>query len=63
MRDVVLDVDTGTDDALALLYALRSPTLRVRAVTCVSGNVPLDRVVANTRRVLGVLGADDVPVA
>ncbi|MFC7406642.1 nucleoside hydrolase [Georgenia alba] len=62
MREVILDVDTGTDDALALLYALRSPDLHVRAVTCVAGNVGLDRVVANTTGLIGALGAV-VPVA
>ncbi|GAA4424818.1 nucleoside hydrolase [Georgenia halophila] len=61
-RDVVLDVDTGADDALALLYALRCADLRVRAVTCVAGNVGLDRVVRNTTAVVGALRSR-VPVA
>lgn len=61
---VVLDVDTGIDDALALLFALRSPELDVRAVTCVAGNVVLDQVVRNTLGVLAVAeAADRVPVA
>ena len=55
---VVLDVDTGIDDALALLLALRSPELRLVGVTCVAGNVTLDQVVRNT---LGVLEAADAP--
>jgi inosine-uridine nucleoside N-ribohydrolase len=59
----VLDVDTGIDDALALLLALRSPELDVLAVTCVAGNVELAQVVRNTLGVLAVLGARDVPVA
>lgn len=59
----VLDVDTGIDDALALLLALRSPELRVAAVTCVAGNVTLDQVLRNTLGVLAVAGAPDVPVA
>jgi len=61
--DVVLDVDTGVDDALALLLAVRSPHLRLRAVTCVAGNVAVDQVVANTLRVLDAAGAPEVPVA
>jgi pyrimidine-specific ribonucleoside hydrolase len=60
--DVVLVVDTGVDDALALLLALRSPILRVRAVACVAGNVEVDQVVANTLRVLDAAGAAEVPV-
>ncbi len=59
----VLDVDTGIDDALALLLALRSPELRVVAVTCVAGNVTLDRVLRNTLGVLTVAGAEEVAVA
>ncbi len=58
----MLDVDTGVDDALALLVALRSPRVEVVAVTCVAGNVPLARVVANTRFVLAVAGRCDVPI-
>ena len=45
---VVLDVDTGIDDALALLYAVAHPGLDLGAVTCVSGNVSLRQVVRNT---------------
>jgi purine nucleosidase len=59
----VLDVDTGIDDALALLLALRSPELDVLGVTCVAGNVALPQVVRNTLGVLAVLGALNVPVA
>jgi pyrimidine-specific ribonucleoside hydrolase len=57
--DVVLDVDTGVDDALALILAVR--TLTVRAVTCTYGNTGVDQVVANTLRVLDALGSP-VPV-
>ena len=53
---VILDVDTGVDDAYALMLAARSPRLDLRAVTCVSGNTPVDHVVANTAYVLDVLG-------
>lgn len=59
----VLDVDTGIDDALALLLALRSPELRLIGVTCVAGNVTLDQVVRNTLGVLAVAGAAGVPVS
>lgn len=63
VTDVVLDVDTGVDDALALLFAVRHPGLRVLAVTCVGGNASLPQVVRNTLVVLEHAGADDVPVA
>jgi pyrimidine-specific ribonucleoside hydrolase len=60
---VVVDVDTGVDDALALLFAARHPDLDLRAVTCVAGNVGVDQVVVNTLTVLEAAGALDVPVA
>jgi pyrimidine-specific ribonucleoside hydrolase len=59
---VVLDVDTGVDDALAILFALRSPRVDLLAVTCVVGNVDVDSVVRNTLRVLEAAGAHGVPV-
>ncbi|GAB3810540.1 nucleoside hydrolase [Tessaracoccus terricola] len=60
---VVLDVDTGVDDALALALAVRHSALDVRAVTCVAGNASLEQVVDNTLAVLALAGAGPVPVA
>jgi pyrimidine-specific ribonucleoside hydrolase len=60
---IILDVDTGVDDALALLFAARHPGLDLRAVTCVAGNAGVDQVVTNTLTVLDAGGAADVPVA
>jgi pyrimidine-specific ribonucleoside hydrolase len=60
---VVLDVDTGVDDACALLLAARHPALDLRAVSCVAGNADVDRVVRNTLTVLEAAGRVDVPVA
>lgn len=62
-RPVILDVDTGIDDACALLLAALHERLDLRAVTCVGGNAPLDQVVSNTLAVLHTAGRDDVPVA
>lgn len=59
---VVLDVDTGVDDACALLLAALHPDLDLRAVTCVGGNAPLEDVVRNTLVVLETAGATTVPV-
>lgn len=59
---VVLDVDTGVDDACALLLAARHTGVNLRAVTCVGGNAPLDDVVANTLTVLDACQRTDVPV-
>ncbi|MFF4588278.1 nucleoside hydrolase [Streptomyces sp. NPDC001388] len=60
---VIIDCDTGVDDALALLLAVRHPGLDLRAVTCVAGNTGVDGVVRNTLTVLEAAGAGDVPVA
>lgn len=59
---LVVDVDTGVDDALALLYLVHEPRVDLRAVTCVSGNTDVDQVLTNTRYVLDVAGAHDIPV-
>ena len=58
-----MDVDTGTDDALAILYALSHPDLEVLGISCVAGNVAVDQVVTNTCKVLDTAGAGDIPVA
>ena len=63
LNNVFLDVDTGVDDALALLLAARSPELNVKGVTCVAGNVPLEDVVRNTLDVLSIADVSDIPVA
>ncbi|HZW44121.1 MAG TPA: nucleoside hydrolase [Dermatophilaceae bacterium] len=60
---VILDVDTGVDDACALLLAALHPQVDLRAVTCVGGNASVDQVLRNTLMVLDVAGRADVPVA
>ena len=59
---VVLDVDTGVDDACAILMAALHPGIDLRAVTCVGGNAPLADVVRNTLTVLELVERGDVPV-
>ena len=60
---LLLDVDTGVDDALALLYACASPEAELVAVTCIGGNVDARQVAENTRAVLALAGRADVAVA
>ena len=60
---LILDVDTGIDDSLALLYAAASPDADLIAATCVSGNVEAEQVGINTRTVLELAGRMDVEVA
>ncbi|MDP5182013.1 nucleoside hydrolase [Blastococcus sp. BMG 814] len=47
---VLLVVDTGVDDALALLLAVRHPGIEVLAVTCVAGNASLESAASRTSR-------------
>ena len=60
---ILLDVDTGIDDSLALLYAVASPDARLVGVSCVAGNVSLDEVTANTAAVLDLAGHPEIEVA
>lgn len=60
---ILLDVDTGVDDALALIFAVKHPSLDVRAITCVAGNATLAQVVENTLRILDAAEAPPIPVA
>lgn len=60
-RKLILDVDTGTDDAIALMAAILSPEFEVVGVTTVAGNLPLQQTTANTLRVVGLL-APEIPV-
>ena len=60
---VLLDVDTGIDDALALLYLCGSPEAELLAVSCVAGNIDAKQVAENTRAVLELAGRSDIEVA
>jgi inosine-uridine nucleoside N-ribohydrolase len=61
-QKVILDVDTGTDDAVAIMFAALHPDLELVAVTTVNGNVPVENTTDNTLRVLDFIGRSDVPV-
>jgi inosine-uridine nucleoside N-ribohydrolase len=60
-RPILIDTDAGVDDALALVYALRSPEVVVDTVTTVAGNVEVNKCTRNVHRILDVL-RPDVPV-
>ena len=61
-RKLILDLDTGVDDALALAYALGSPEVELAGVICSYGNVSLRMAVRNTCAILDYLGHPEVPV-
>ena len=62
-RPLILDVDTGIDDMIALLIAATAPELNLRGVTCVAGNVEIQHVARNTGKLLRIVGRGDVPVS
>jgi len=62
-QPLILDVDTGIDDSLALLYLLASPEAEILGITCTSGNVPARQVATNNLAWLELCGVTDVEVA
>lgn len=61
-RALVLDCDTGTDDAIAIMMAALQDGLDLLGVSTVFGNHPVAETTANTSRVLAEIGCPDVPV-
>jgi inosine-uridine nucleoside N-ribohydrolase len=61
-KPVILDVDPGHDDAVALMLACGHPDLDLLAVTTVAGNVTIEKTTRNALRVLSLVGCTDVPV-
>jgi purine nucleosidase len=59
---LVIDTDTASDDAVALMLALAEPGVTVEAITVVAGNVPLPQAVTNALVTCDVMGRPDVPV-
>ena len=58
MRKFIIDTDTASDDAVALVMALRHPQIDVRAITVVAGNVPLEQAVQNALYTVELCAAD-----
>jgi len=52
VQKIILDMDPGIDDALAIMLAMRSPELQVEAITTVGGNVYVDKTSKNALRIL-----------
>lgn len=62
MRKFIIDTDTGSDDAVALMMAVLSPEVEVLGVTTVCGNVPLDKATQNALMTLEVCSREDIEV-
>lgn len=60
-RTFLIDTDTASDDAVAIIMALRAPDVRVAAITTVAGNVPVQQSTRNALYTVELCGAD-VPV-
>ena len=60
---IILDVDTGFDDAFAVLFAAMNPEVDLLGITCVDGNTNVHQVVKNTLIVLDAADAGPIPVA
>ena len=62
MRKIIIDTDTGSDDAVAIMMCLREPSVEVVALTTVSGNVPVEQATLNCLMSAEIaVGAENVP--
>ncbi|EIT86395.1 nucleosidase [Fictibacillus macauensis ZFHKF-1] len=62
MKKVILDVDTGIDDALAIAYALQSPEIELLGITTGYGNVSAEEATRNTKQILALLQSPELKV-
>ena len=62
-RKIIFDTDPGSDDAMALMLALNSPELDVRAITVVPGNVTAQQGLENALRMASLANRCDIPIA
>jgi inosine-uridine nucleoside N-ribohydrolase len=62
-KKIIFDTDPGSDDAMALMLALNSPELDVRAITVVPGNVTAEMGLENALRMVSLAKRCDIPVA
>lgn len=59
---VLVDTDTGLDDAHSLMYLLAQPDVEIEAITTIYGNTPVEDSARNVRTVLRLAGREDIPV-
>lgn len=61
-RRVLVDTDTGLDDAHSLMYLLAQPDVEIEAITTIYGNTPVEDSARNVRTVLRLAGREDIPI-
>lgn len=61
MRKIILDVDTGTDDAIAVMAAIQAPQLELVALCSVHGNTSVKNTTINTLRAAYAAGGNPYP--
>ncbi len=62
MRKIIIDTDTASDDAVAIIMAMRSKEIKVEALTVVAGNVPLEIALNNALISVEAANTYDIPV-
>lgn len=62
MKRYIIDTDTASDDALALILALREPNVKIEAITTVMGNVPIETATRNARIAVEMAGTYAPPI-
>lgn len=62
MKRILIDTDIGVDDALAVIFALKSPELKVEAITTVSGNVHVEQCTRNLLITLECMDPLELPL-
>lgn len=63
MEKIILDVDPGHDDAIAILLAGKNPNIELKAITVVAGNQTLDKTSKNALDICSAVGINNVPIA
>ncbi len=63
MKKIIIDCDPGMDDSMAIAMTVKSPDVRLMAVTTVCGNYPVDVTSKNALKMLELLGRTDIPVS
>lgn len=62
MRKIIIDTDTGSDDAVALIMALKSNEIKIEAITTVCGNVPLEYAAKNALMTVEIAKTTTPPI-